>query len=147
LIEEKKAKIEVANLPTLEAIPFQMNQLFHNLISNSLKFSKEGVSPVIKIDSRKISEKEIERYPSLNPTNQYVEITFQDNGIGFEQKYAEQIFTIFQRLHNKEIYSGTGIGLALCKKIIENHQGEIFANSKENEGAVFHIILPLTKPH
>jgi two-component system CheB/CheR fusion protein len=147
LIEEKKAKIEVANLPTLEAIPFQMNQLFHNLISNSLKFSKEGVSPVIKIDSRKISEKEIERYPSLNPTNEYVEITFQDNGIGFEQKYAEQIFTIFQRLHNKEIYSGTGIGLALCKKIIENHQGEIFANSKENEGAVFHIILPLTKPH
>jgi two-component system CheB/CheR fusion protein len=76
----------------------------------------------------------------------YVEIIFKDNGIGFEQKYADQIFTIFQRLHNKESYSGTGIGLALCKKIIENHEGEIFAESKENEGAVFHIILPLKKP-
>jgi light-regulated signal transduction histidine kinase (bacteriophytochrome) len=74
-----------------------------------------------------------------------VEITFQDNGIGFEQKYAEQIFTIFQRLHNRENYSGTGIGLALCKKIIGNHQGEIFANSKEDQGAIFHIILPLKK--
>ena len=145
LIEEKKAKIEVAQLPTLEAIPFQMNQLFHNLIGNSLKFSKEGIPPVIKINSRKISEKEIEKYLSLIPTNQYVEITFQDNGIGFEQKYAEQIFTIFQRLHNRENYSGTGIGLALCKKIIGNHDGEIFANSKEDQGAIFHIILPLKK--
>ncbi len=146
LIEEKKAEIVFAKLPTLEAIPFQMSQLFHNLISNSLKFSKEGVPPVITITSRKFSKKEIEKYTNFKMCIPYVEIIFKDNGIGFEQKYADQIFTIFQRLHNKESYSGTGIGLALCKQIIENHQGKIFADSKENEGAVFHIILPLKKP-
>jgi len=147
LIEEKKAEIVIAKLPTLEAIPFQMSQLFHNLISNSLKFSKEGVPPVISITSRKFSKKEIEKYAKLSSAISYVEIIFKDNGIGFKQKYADQIFAIFQRLHNKESYSGTGIGLALCKKIIKNHQGEIFADSEENGGAVFHIILPLKKPH
>jgi two-component system CheB/CheR fusion protein len=124
-----------------------MSQLFHNLISNSLKFSKEGVPPVISITYREFPEKEIEKYAKLEIAISYVEIIFRDNGIGFEQKYADQIFTIFQRLHNKESYSGTGIGLALCKKIIENHQGEIFVWSKENEGTVFHIILPLKNPH
>jgi two-component system CheB/CheR fusion protein len=147
LIEEKKAEIVIAKLPTLEAIPFQMSQLFHNLISNSLKFSKEGVPPVISITYREFPEKEIEKYAKLKIAISYVEIIFRDNGIGFEQKYADQIFTIFQRIHNKESYSGTGIGLALCKKIIENHQGEIFVWSKENEGTVFHIILPLKNPH
>jgi two-component system, chemotaxis family, CheB/CheR fusion protein len=147
LIEEKKAEIVVAKLPTLDAIPFQMNQLFNNLISNSLKFSKDGVPPVITITSRKLPEKEIEKYASLNPALSYVEIILQDNGIGFDQKYADQIFTIFQRLHSNETYSGTGIGLSLCKKIVENHHGEIFADSKENEGAVFHIILPLKNQH
>jgi two-component system CheB/CheR fusion protein len=124
-----------------------MSQLFHNLISNSLKFSKEGVPPVISITYREFPEKEIEKYAKLKIAISYVEIIFRDNGIGFEQKYADQIFTIFQRIHNKESYSGTGIGLALCKKIIENHQGEIFVWSKENEGTVFHIILPLKNPH
>ena len=147
LLEEKKAEIVVAKLPTLEVIPFQMTQLFYNLISNSIKFSKEGVPPVITITSRKLSEKEIEKYAKLNPAIPCVEIILKDNGIGFEQKYAVQIFDIFQRLHNKESYSGTGIGLALCKTIIENHHGEIFVNSKENEGTVFHIILPLKIQH
>ncbi len=143
LIQEKKAKIKIAQLPTVDAIPLQMNQLFFNLISNALKFSKEDVPPVITITSRILSEKEIEKYPAFNTNIPYIEIIFKDNGIGFEQQYAKQIFTIFQRLHNKETYIGTGIGLALCKKIIENHQGEIFSDAKKNEGALFHIILPL----
>lgn len=146
LIEEKKAKITIDHLPTVDAIPVQMNQLFYNLMSNALKFSKADVPPVINIMSRTLSEKEVEKYPSFNPSIPYVEIIFKDNGIGFEQRYAKQIFTIFQRLHDKETYIGTGIGLALCKKIIKNHHGEIFSNSKENEGAFFHVILPLIQP-
>jgi PAS domain S-box-containing protein len=145
LIQEKKAKIKIRQLPTVDAIPFQMSQLFHNLISNSLKFSKKDVPPIITITSRKLPEKEIKKYSSLYPFVPHVEIIFKDNGIGFEQQYAKQIFTIFQRLHNKETYKGTGIGLALCKKIVENHQGEIFSNAKENEGALFHIILPFKR--
>ena len=146
LIEEKKAKITIDYLPMVDAVPVQMNQLFYNLISNALKFSKTDVPPVINITSRILSEKEVEKYPSFNPSIPYVEIIFKDNGIGFEQQYAKQIFIIFQRLHDKETYIGTGIGLALCKKIIENHHGEIFSNSKENEGAFFHVILPLIQP-
>jgi two-component system CheB/CheR fusion protein len=146
LIQEKKAKITIDHLPFVDAIPLQMNQLFYNLVSNALKFSKVDVPPDINIISRTLSEKEVEKYPSFNPSIPYVEIIFKDNGIGFEQQYAKQIFTIFQRLHDKETYIGTGIGLALCKKIIENHHGEIFSNSKENEGAFFHVILPLIQP-
>jgi two-component system CheB/CheR fusion protein len=146
LIQEKKAKITIDHLPFVDAIPLQMNQLFYNLLSNALKFSKVDVPPDINIISRTLSEKEVEKYPSFNPSIPYVEIIFKDNGIGFEQQYAKQIFTIFQRLHDKETYIGTGIGLALCKKIIENHHGEIFSNSKENEGAFFHVILPLIQP-
>jgi two-component system CheB/CheR fusion protein len=146
LIQEKKAKITIDHLPSVDAIPVQMNQLFYNLLSNALKFSKADIPPVINIISRTLSEKEVEKYPSFNPSIPYVEIIFKDNGIGFEQLYAKQIFTIFQRLHDKETYIGTGIGLALCKKIIENHHGEIFSNSKENEGAFFHVILPLIQP-
>ncbi|MEO7991341.1 MAG: PAS domain-containing protein, partial [Chryseolinea sp.] len=142
-VHEKNAQIKSDKLPTIDAIPFQMNQLFSNLISNALKFSEEDVPPVIAITSRTLSEKEIQKYPAFNPLVSYVEIIFKDSGIGFEQQYAEKIFTIFQRLHNQETFIGTGIGLALAKKVIENHHGEIFADAKENEGASFHIILPL----
>jgi two-component system CheB/CheR fusion protein len=142
LVHEKKAQIKFDEFPTIDAIPMQMNQLFYNLISNALKFSREDVPPVITITSRKLSEKQIKKYPTFNPSKAYVEIIFKDNGIGFEQQYSKQIFTIFQRLHNKETFAGTGIGLALTKKIIENHQGAIFADAKINKGASFHIILP-----
>ena len=145
LIAEKKAKIKINQLPTIEAIPLQMNQLFYNLVSNSLKYSNHNVQPLITITSHKLSEKEINKHPGLNPFMAYVEIIFKDNGIGFEQQYAEKIFTIFQRLHDRETYIGTGIGLALCKTIMENHYGEIFAEAKENEGASFHLILPITQ--
>jgi len=146
LIDEKKAKIKIAQLPTIEAIPFQMNQLFNNLLSNALKFSKENVLPVITITARILTEKQIKKYPSFISNTAYCEIIFKDNGIGFEQHYADKIFTIFQRLHNKEKYLGTGIGLALTKKIVETHHGKIFANAKENKGAAFHVILPITQP-
>ena len=146
LIQEKKAKIKFGKLPTIEANPLQMNQLFYNLISNSLKYCKEDVTPVITITSRILTKKQVQKYPALNPLMTYTEIIFKDNGIGFEQQYAEKIFTIFQRLHAKGTFLGTGIGLAITKKIIENHHGEIFANAKENEGATFHVILPITQP-
>ncbi len=150
-IAEKKAVVKLDTLPTIEAIPLQMNQLFYNLISNSLKFSKENVAPLITITSNTISKREIKKYPALDKNvkmggvepQSYIEIIFKDNGIGFEQQYDKKIFTIFQRLHDSKRYLGTGIGLALCKKIIENHQGEIFVYSKKNKGAAFHIILPV----
>jgi two-component system CheB/CheR fusion protein len=143
LIDEKKALINFDELPSIEAIPLQMNQLFYNLISNALKFSREDVPPVINITSRTLSDKQVKKHPSLNPSVTYVEICFKDNGIGFDQKYSEKIFTIFQRLHNRDTFSGTGIGLALIKKITENHQGLTFATAKEDEGATFHVILPV----
>jgi len=146
LIHEKKATIKTDTLPTVDAISLQMNQLFYNLISNALKYSKEDVPPVITITSRTLSSEEIDKHPDFNPFISYIEIIFKDNGIGFEQQYADKIFTIFQRLHDKETFIGTGIGLALTKKIVENHHGEIFAEAKENKGAAFHVILPMTQP-
>ena len=146
LIEEKKAAIKSDVLPIIEAIPLQMNQLFYNFINNALKFSKEDVLPIINISSHTLSEKEIKKYPALNNSTAYVEIVVKDNGIGFEQKYSEKIFTIFQRLHNKEDYKGTGIGLALANKIIKNHHGITYAVARENKGASFHVILPFKQP-
>nr|MBA3985657.1 PAS domain-containing protein [Flavobacteriales bacterium] len=143
LIQEKKAEIKMDSLPSIEAIPLQMNQLFYNLISNALKYSREDVPPVITITSQILTEEQKQDYPALNPFIAYVKIIFKDNGIGFEQQYADKIFTIFQRLHDKETYIGTGIGLALSKKIIENHHGEIFADATLNEGAEFQVILPI----
>lgn len=145
LIEQKNAIINFKKLPEIEAIPLQMNQLFYNIIGNALKFSIADKSTVINITSNKLTANEIKKYPSLISNLTYYEIIISDNGIGFEDKYNKQIFTIFQRLHNKSSYSGTGIGLALCKKIMENHGGEIFAISEEGSGAEFHVILGETQ--
>ncbi len=142
LIDQKKASIQATRLPIINAVPLQMNQLFYNLISNSLKFAKENEPSSIRITSSILSETQMTKYPLLNPSFRYSEIILEDNGIGFDQKYETQIFTIFQRLHDKASYKGTGIGLALCKKIVENHHGEIFVKAKEDKGATFHIILP-----
>lgn len=146
LIHEKNATIKFDVLPVIDAIPLQMNQLFYNIISNALKFSNENVPPIISITTRTLTDNEIGKQPFFNRFTSYVEITFKDNGIGFEQKYADKIFAIFQRLHDKETFIGTGIGLALTKKIVENHHGEIFANAEDNKGAEFHVILPLKQP-
>lgn len=143
LITEKKAKIHINKLPVIEAIPMQINQLFYNLFSNAMKFIKKDQAPVITISSKMVSAEELGNHPSLNQDMPFCKICFKDNGIGFEQQFADQIFLIFHRLHGRSEFAGTGIGLALCKKIVINHQGEIFAQSDETNGALFQIILPL----
>jgi len=140
-IEEKKAVIISENLPELNVIPFQIQQLFTNLISNSLKYSKENISPEISITATKVTAADDEQIPS-STKDKYYRITFRDNGIGFEQEYAEKIFILFNRLHNKNEYAGTGIGLAICRKIVENHKGFIFAQGEPNVGATFTVYLP-----
>jgi PAS domain S-box-containing protein len=140
LIEEKNAVINSQALPVVPGIPLQLTQLFFNLLSNALKFSI--APPVINISCRQLTEGEVNNIIELNANRSYYLIDFQDNGIGFEQQFARQIFTIFQRLNDKHSYAGTGIGLALCKKIVENHNGHLSATSQPGEGAVFHIYLP-----
>ena len=143
IIKEKQAVINIEPLPAIQAIPVQMEQLFHNLISNALKFTHKKRKPVISITTRPFDQSQISRFPRLNPNTTYCEIIVQDNGIGFNEAYAEQIFIIFQRLYDNKDFPGTGIGLALCRKIVNNHNGELYALSKENKGAAFHIILPV----
>lgn len=145
-IQKLGAVVRQDILPEIQAIPLQMNQLFHNLISNALKFTVPGRRPEIIIRSNKISPEKLAGEEELNKRLAYHEIVFSDNGIGFEQEYADQIFKIFQRLHEQNTYSGSGIGLALCKKIVLNHHGKIFAEGKEGEGAAFYIILPEKQP-
>jgi len=145
LINEKQASLTIGKLCTIEGVPLQMNQLFYNLIGNAIKFSKPGQPPQIAVYSRMLNPGEIIKYPRLNREWQYAEIIVEDKGIGFDQQFAEQIFVIFQRLHEKEKYEGTGIGLALCKKIVDNHEGEIFAESSLGQGSAFHVILPVQR--
>lgn len=140
LLREKHAVINCPVLPVIKGIPLQITQLFSNLISNSLKYTKHN--PVIDISWQQLTEDEVRQYPKLNFMIPYLEITFTDNGIGFEPEYSEKIFAIFQRLHGKQAYSGTGIGLALCRKIVENHNGVIYASGEPDKGASFIIILP-----
>jgi two-component system CheB/CheR fusion protein len=145
ILKQKKGTIRSNKLPVIQAIPVQMEQLFHNLISNGLKFSKENTPPRITVQANKIAENEVEGYMVLDRKATWYKIVFKDNGIGFDNEYAEQIFIIFQRLHDDSSISGTGIGLALCRKIVENHGGIITAHSEENHGAEFHILLPATQ--
>jgi two-component system CheB/CheR fusion protein len=143
LIAEKGAVITCLPLPEIEAMPMLINQLFYNLVSNSLKFSKPGVAPIITISCRLLSAGEIQEHSSLDIAFPYYEIDFTDNGIGFQQQYADQIFDVFKRLHGIDQFPGTGIGLALCKKIVMRHHGAIYGTSDETNGASFRIILPL----
>ncbi len=142
LIEEKSAIIDKGDLPRLIVIPFQIQQLFGNLINNSLKFIEKGTTPHISIHAEMIKGKDVPS-PNALPRKRYWKITFSDNGIGFESQYAEKIFVLFNRLHDKSVYSGTGIGLAICKKIVDNHSGYILAESVSGKGATFNIFLPI----
>jgi PAS domain S-box-containing protein len=149
LIVEKDASVTIGHLPVIEAIPLQINQLFYNLVGNALKFCKSGMPASLTVSSRILSSEEtgndVNLKFNLNRELRYSEISFNDSGIGFEQQFSEQIFSIFERLNNQQEYSGTGIGLALCKKIAEHHQGGMRAEGRENEGAVFYVLLPLTQ--
>ena len=145
VIVEKKAVIKIGDMPLLEAVPSQIRQVFQNLISNSLKFARDQVAPVITLSSEYLFEK----YPGegISDSGPYCRITISDNGIGFDEKFRDKIFVIFQRLNTRDTYEGTGIGLAITKKIIERHHGTITAKSKENEGATFILTLPLKNSH
>lgn len=145
LIDEKKATIASTNLPIISANALQIHQLFLNLISNSLKFSEK--SPQVHVSSKIVSNGEVKKSFMPKHDGNYLELTFMDNGIGFEQQYAEQIFGIFQRLHSQSDYAGTGIGLALCKKIVENHRGLIAVESQPDNGTCFYIYFPATLLH
>lgn len=141
LIEEKQAIVTFEHLPTIEVIPFQIQQVFVNLISNSLKYSKKGQVPRIDILSEK-SSSDKEAVIRNEIKTKFFKFTFKDNGIGFENQYSEKIFTLFNRLHSREDYRGTGIGLAICKKVVENHGGYIYAQGEPEQGAIFTILLP-----
>lgn len=143
VIEQKGAVIEKEPLPTVVAVHNQLHQLFYNLITNALKFSKPGMPPRIHIGCEEKSGTDLPQGRNLDPEKTYVLITVKDDGIGFEQEYAAQIFTLFKRLHGRSEYEGTGIGLALCKKIAENHGGAIWAEGRPGAGATFYVVLPL----
>jgi light-regulated signal transduction histidine kinase (bacteriophytochrome) len=128
LIEEKKATVVKDNLPVIQADKRMMVQLFENLISNALKYSAKDKPPRIIIKGTE--------------TEDEIKVSFQDNGIGFDEKYLPQMFTLFQRLHDRSAFEGTGLGLAICKKIVDFHGGTIWASATEGEGATFYITLP-----
>ena len=142
-ITEKQAAIRVAALPIIEAVSLQMNQLFYNLISNALKFTAHGTIPTIDVCCERVNHASLQPHiksPLLFAN--YYHLTIADNGIGLEDKYAEQIFEVFKRLHGREIYPGSGIGLALCRRIVNNHGGAIYVESQVGKGTTFHLLLP-----
>jgi PAS domain S-box-containing protein len=135
-IEKSNARVEVGQLPTLEADPMQMRQLMLNLLSNALKFQAPGAVPVVKVSARTFQTVSGE---SL------CELQVQDNGIGFDEKYLDKIFAVFQRLHGRSEYEGTGVGLAVCRRIVDRHHGSIQAHSQPGQGATFTVTLPIAQ--
>ncbi|WP_046755430.1 sensor histidine kinase [Kordia jejudonensis] len=142
VIARENATINADAFPVINVIPFQIQQLFANLIGNSLKYKSEDRTPEINITYEMVKT-ESEKLLTNATADSYHKIEFKDNGIGFDNEYAERIFVLFNRLHNKDEYTGTGIGLSICKKIIENHQGFIFANGETGVGATFTIYIPV----
>lgn len=140
LIQEKQAIIHTGSIPMLEVIPAQIRQVFQNILSNALKFSNSQEKPVIRIQAEWVADKIPDAPVEANGT--WCRITVTDNGIGFNEIYLSKIFSIFQRLHSKEEYEGTGIGLAIVKKIMDTHNGLITARSEEGKGSAFIMILP-----
>jgi light-regulated signal transduction histidine kinase (bacteriophytochrome) len=133
-LEKSGGQVEVGELPALEADPTHMRQLLLNLIGNALKFQPAGSKPMVKVQGRKFIS---------GSGEEFCELTVQDNGIGFDEQYAEKIFAVFQRLHGRGEYEGTGIGLAVCRRIADRHQGSIVARSQPGQGATFIVTLPL----
>jgi signal transduction histidine kinase len=143
-IAEKNAVIETGEMCHAPVIPFQFHQLMHNIIGNSLKFSNPGIAPYISVKSNKIKGSEASGH-DLSPEKEYCHITITDNGIGFEPEYKDYIFELFKRLHDKQKIEGTGIGLTIVKKIVENHNGIITARGELNKGATIEIYIPSTR--
>jgi signal transduction histidine kinase len=142
-LEEKQASISIGKLPKIEASALQMNQLFYNLLGNALKFTSKERSPVIDISSRSLDATEACRYISRpRPGITYHEIAVCDNGIGFAPEYASQIFEPFKRLHTRNAFPGSGIGLSLCQRIVKIHGGAIHSRSTAGSGSTFFVVLP-----
>ncbi|HAK61475.1 MAG TPA: diguanylate cyclase, partial [Nitrospiraceae bacterium] len=141
-IVQTKGRVDVDDLPIIDADPLQMRQLFQNLIANALKFHRDGDPPVVTIRSALISGNGTGGEQS-NAAGELCRITFSDNGIGFDEKYIDRIFGVFQRLHGRNEYEGTGIGLAICRKLVERHGGTITTTSTPGQGAVFTVLLPV----
>jgi PAS domain S-box-containing protein len=145
MVEQTNGRVEVGHLPIIDADPVQMRQLFQNLIANALKFHKPGQRPEVLISGRDFVLHE-NLIPGAAAGERVCQIQVQDNGIGFDEKFAEQVFVVFQRLHSREEYEGTGIGLAVCRKITDRHGGSIVAKSAAGQGALFIITLPMKQP-
>jgi len=141
-IEKSNARINYENLPVVSAVPGLMQQLFYNLFSNAIKFRKPTVDLVIDVKAEKMNPIDIPKFIKYGQGKNYYKITMQDNGIGFDDKYAEDIFRVFKRLHSYQEFEGTGVGLSICKKIVEKHNGFIKAESKIDTGSTFIIGLP-----
>lgn len=139
-VQQKEATVDAKPLPVIWGVPSLIQQLFQNLVSNSLKFCREDMKPAIQIHAEEVAKDKINTV--TGEKERYYRIYFRDNGIGFDPKYAEDIFIVFKRLHSYHEFEGTGIGLSICKKIVEKHNGSIEAKSALNEGATFIITLP-----
>ena len=138
-IKGLNVQVEMGNLPLVPAVASQMDHLFNNLISNALKFTRPGVQPLLRIQAKSVDGS---AYEGLMTDELYVQVTVEDNGIGFDEKYRDHIFKVFQRLHGKSVFEGTGIGLAICKRVVLYHNGYITAYSQLNEGSTFVVVLP-----
>lgn len=143
-IERVGGRVELEHLPTIQADPLQMRQLLQNLIANGLKFHRDGEPPVVKVHGR-YAHGRSERPDGMSPDEEKCRVVVKDNGIGFEQKYQKRIFDVFQRLHPRDVFEGVGIGLALCRKIVERHGGNISVESTPGRGSTFEIILPASQ--
>jgi len=143
-IEENKATVVISALPEVAIVPHQMSQVFSNILLNSIKYKREGADPYITI-SAQIIDTDAVQIPGVRKPQRLWQIRVADNGIGFDPAYAERIFEVFQRLHTASEYPGTGIGLAICRKIMQAHSGHITADGKPGEGSVFNIYLPLNR--
>jgi len=145
-IEEAGGQVEIEELPIIDADPMQMRQLLQNLIGNSLKYHRAGVPPVVRIYSQKLDARSPESMDENALARQLCQILVVDNGIGFDEKYLDRIFNVFQRLHKKGEYEGTGVGLAICRKIVDRHGGTITARSTPGQGTTFVVTLPIRQP-
>jgi signal transduction histidine kinase len=143
-LERVNGRVEIGKLPTIQAEPLQIRQLLQNLIANALKFHRADEPPLVKIEARYVTPREQRAHRSL--ADEKCRITIEDNGIGFEPQYAERIFGIFQRLHTRDVYEGTGIGLAICRRIAEFHGGQITVQSVPGKGSTFEVLLPAAQP-
>jgi len=144
-IEQVDGRVEVNKLPTIHADRLQMRQLLQNLIANALKFRRVDESPVVRVQGGFV-EGQRRRSRGQSVTDELCRIVVEDNGIGFDEKYADRVFDVFQRLHPRDVYEGTGVGLAICRKIVQRHSGSLVARSEPGRGTTFEIVLPVVHP-